>query len=318
MNRQKKIPPFGGNKELMQWLEEAAKERRISHTLILSAPAGAERDAAAMEIAKYILCPEMASDADHLDCVCCRKVDQRIHPDLIILRADNKSGTLSVQKLREELVATLPVFPHEAEKKVYYLADRMLPAAQNLLLKSLEEPPFHTHFILGCEMESEFLTTVRSRSVHLHLSPLTWEEMKEILPEASKQELLFALSGGYLSRATELGEEKVQKAERLIEMMLSALLSRKEYDFLAALEQAEKQKCTEFVLRGMVWLLRGTLGLNPPLEGTLSPLQSRCRQDWSVSKRTNLLALCNRMLAPQIAGRNQMLKMTSFAASLFS
>ena len=105
------------------------------------------------------------------ECRHCRKVFAGIHPDVISVApgVDDKG-----RKRREILVdqvrfisADAQVMPNEARVKVYVVhdADRMNAAAQNALLKLLEEPPASAAFVLCAANPALLLPTVRSRCV---------------------------------------------------------------------------------------------------------------------------------------------------------
>ena len=145
--------------------------KRLSHAYIIAArpDAGFER---ATLLAQEMLCggaPPRPCGA----CRDCRKVRQGIHPDVLILarQTDDKGKPkreIYVDQIRE-LAAAAPVLPGEAERKVFIIRDAgsMNPAAQNALLKLLEEPPSFLSFILIAEGADQLLETVRSRCVLL-------------------------------------------------------------------------------------------------------------------------------------------------------
>ena len=92
------------------------------------------------------------------------KVMNDIHPDVITVLPEEKKKTLSIEiirKMRDDAY----VIPNESERKVYIIAkaELMLDAAQNALLKILEEPPQYATFILLCDTHSVLLGTVLSR-----------------------------------------------------------------------------------------------------------------------------------------------------------
>ena len=129
----------------------------------------------AYALAKAMLCSD--PDAAQRPCGRCRdcqKAEKGIHPDIItIARQTDDNGKLKreiyVDQIRD-LVADAVVMPNEASRKVYIIrdADAMNAAAQNALLKILEEPPRFVSFILIAESAASLLETVRSRCVTLH------------------------------------------------------------------------------------------------------------------------------------------------------
>lgn len=58
-------------------------------------------------------------------------------------------------------------------------ADRMNDSAANAFLKTLEEVPPNTYFILTTSSREKLLQTIRSRCLALHLPPLTDEEVRK-------------------------------------------------------------------------------------------------------------------------------------------
>ena len=119
---------------------------RVSHAYIVASMSEETRREAALRVAAAMLC-ESGGDRPCGECRHCRKVFSGIHPDVVNIApgVDDKG-----RKRREILVdqvrfvsADAQVMPNEAGVKVYVIhdADLMNPAAQNALLKLLEEPP---------------------------------------------------------------------------------------------------------------------------------------------------------------------------------
>ena len=310
--------PFYGNESLLAALDRFALGR-WPHTILLLGPEGSGRHTLAKIIAGMVLCREQGRHTSSDRCLCCQKILRDVHPDFITLTAENKSGALTVRQLRDELVSSLPVFPHEAEKKIYFCASPLAPAGQNLLLKSLEEPPEHTIFLLSGTSEAQFLDTVRSRAVPLQLSPLSEADLRHLIPRAAEQPLLYPLSGGWAGQALSLSDEILETVSQWTDHLLCALLTRKEYDFLAALEQADRKGQADLTLRCAVYLLRVSLGLAPALpDCAAAGTVSRCAADWSAAKRCRILSVIEDYLSANAVGRNKTLRSTALAASLFS
>lgn len=83
------------------------------------------------------------------------------HPDVLYIADGEKLGVEQAKKIRDFLSTK----PYQAEGKVVVLEDGsvLTHEAQNSLLKTLEELPERTLFILGAKSESNFLPTVLSR-----------------------------------------------------------------------------------------------------------------------------------------------------------
>lgn len=147
---------------------------RLSHAYIV-AGAGSAAENKAMELCRAMLC----TGQEHRPCgVCrsCRKMEKGVHPDLISISRQSggrgKSGReIYVEQIRDA-AATLAELPNDGERKVYLIRDAgsMNAAAQNALLKMLEEPPAFVSFVLLAESDRQLLDTVRSRCVIINLN----------------------------------------------------------------------------------------------------------------------------------------------------
>ena len=156
--------------------------------------------ARAQRLAQAMLCAETdAAGTPCGRCRDCRKAQAGTHPDILVIqRLKDEKGKekreIYVDQIRE-IVASAAILPNEAEKKVYILRDAgtMNAAAQNALLKLLEEPPAFDAFILVADNAGQLLETVRSRCVTLYENG-----GEERLPDAAAQ----ALAADYLAAAS--------------------------------------------------------------------------------------------------------------------
>ena len=142
--------------------------QKLSHAYIIIADPE-DGYAAARELAQAMLCSGDVRPCGA--CRDCRKAEKGIHPDIItITRQTDDKGKLRreiyVEQIRE-IVADAAVMPNEADTKVYIIRDAgmMNSAAQNALLKILEEPSRFVAFILVADAAEALLETVRSRCV---------------------------------------------------------------------------------------------------------------------------------------------------------
>jgi len=144
---------------------------RLSHAYILVSPS-ADKLSLAYSLAAHMLCPKGGDSACNM-CSDCRKVLNRVHPDVIVIQRllDDEGKPrreIYVAQIREILSDSV-VLPNEAACKVYIIADGdyMNTQSQNALLKLLEEPPARVRFILCTENPGVFLDTIRSRCIEL-------------------------------------------------------------------------------------------------------------------------------------------------------
>ena len=211
---------------------KAALNAHLFHAYLIEGPAGSGKHTLADLIANALVC-----DGENPPCGTCRqcyKFQQKCHPDIIDLPSD-----LPVDEMRRRL-ADIVLSPNDAKHKVYRIdkAEKMHPAAQNLLLKTLEEPPPYAVFLLLCNAKEGLLETVRSRCQTLTMAPLPEEIIREHFVKTygeynEKAKNAALLSAGFLGKAMELyASEQVEAVTKC-----------------AALEQALRKNDAEAVYR---------------------------------------------------------------------
>ena len=164
---------------------------------------------------------EAGGDAACGTCRSCRMMAKGTHPDLFI---PDRSGTripkippVSAGKDRSksgflsEIIPKLTFAPVMGQWKVVLLDDahELTEVAANFLLKTLEEPPSQTLFILVSAAEHLLLPTVLSRCQRIRFSPLAEDKVAGILVDLGEDPAVAA-------RAAALSDGSVGKARRLI------------------------------------------------------------------------------------------------------
>ena len=159
---------LAGNNALKNSLKHALNER-FPQTVLLSGDDPAALKTLATVLAAGILCEGTGSHPCG-NCLPCRKVEQGVHPDLLIV--DEGEAELKVD-LARQLKAENAIIPNDGERRVTVIhhAQNLNPMAQNALLKELEEPPAYAFFILTAEQPDSLLQTVRSRCTKFALEP---------------------------------------------------------------------------------------------------------------------------------------------------
>jgi len=196
-----------GHDAAQRRLGEAYRSGRFHHAWLLTGPKGIGKATLAYRLAKYILRhPDpAAAPADSLavpsvDQVAAQ-VEARAHPDLLILQraADGAKlkGVINVETSR----AAGEFFSKTAGAGGWRVcivdaAEDMNNAAANALLKTLEEPPSRSLFILVCSQRGKLLRTIRSRCIELPMSRLSPEDTRaalEALPDGAGRDAIKSL-----------------------------------------------------------------------------------------------------------------------------
>ena len=116
-------------------------------------------------------------------CPSCIKLKANSHPDKILIEKRKNKVSFGVEEVRD-MIAKMYIKPFSANKKIFIFSDASLltPAAQNALLKVIEEPPAYGMLILCADKEEDLLPTVLSRIPHkFKLSAPTTEEIQHFL-----------------------------------------------------------------------------------------------------------------------------------------
>ena len=99
------------------------------------------------------------------NCEACAKIIGGFHPDVVTLVREGAANIVPIESVRNQVIARIGLPPHEADVRVFVVeeATSMAPPAANALLKTLEEPPQRTLFVLCTTAPEQLLPTIRSR-----------------------------------------------------------------------------------------------------------------------------------------------------------
>ncbi len=127
----------------------------------------------------YLLCGDLRGSCDELvDQILTHlfpdaevQIRARTHPDLAILEPEGRSRTIHIKSMRERIVEPMAATAYSGGWKVGIIvsADRMELAAANAFLKTLEEPPLRTLFLLLSDAPDAILPTILSRTQRIDL-----------------------------------------------------------------------------------------------------------------------------------------------------
>ncbi|MDP2647333.1 MAG: DNA polymerase III subunit delta' [Desulfobacterales bacterium] len=144
-------------------------------------------------------------------CKSCKKIMSGNHPDIILVKPTG--FFLKIDQIRG-LCQTLAMKPYEARLRVVIISDAqaMNLEAGNALLKILEEPPKRTILILTCTHPSELLPTIVSRCHPIRFSPISRDNLTEMLVgkqglSREKAEVIAASAGGSYARSLRMKEK---------------------------------------------------------------------------------------------------------------
>lgn len=227
-----------GNENVFSIIENMLSHGRIPHAIMLDGAKGLGKRSVAEELAKAILC-----DNSHNYCGVCRSCevyDAGSHPDIKVIKPDNKSNTaISIDAIRE-LGKDAFIKPMMSKRKVYIIenAETMRNEAQNAFLKILEEPPQYVVFILLSESSSMLLDTIISRCTIFNLLPPPPSDALKVvrgkIPEKDVGELesVLSLVDNNIGRALSILSSDDEGVYADVKKLLSLVAAHKSYEML--------------------------------------------------------------------------------------
>lgn len=159
----------------------AASNDRLAHALLFAGPDGIGKAAWAMAFAAWVQCESRGEEACG-ECRSCRQIAAGSHPDVKKIGIPEKKKEIGVDQAREVKRFT-QLRPVGGRYKVVVVenAHTLNTAAQNALLKTLEDPPSQSILILVASSADALLATVRSRCQRVNFQPLTEEDVRNVL-----------------------------------------------------------------------------------------------------------------------------------------
>jgi DNA polymerase III subunit delta' len=204
-------PALRGHVPQRRRLLDRLEAGTLSASMLFSGPEGIGKRRVALELAQRELCFRRTACGR---CEGCRYFHSDPLPlelpNLLRIAPEGKAGLIRIGVIREDDLVEGGVIrwahqappPHCHRWILVEDAHRLHGASANMLLKTLEEPPAGTHFILVTHRPDAVLQTIRSRCERLTFQPLAEAEAWEIATtagwEASDQARWSALSGGTL------------------------------------------------------------------------------------------------------------------------
>jgi DNA polymerase-3 subunit delta' len=221
---------IAGHSRLLSLLSRVIARDSMPPAVLLSGPAGVGKRTTAIAIAQTVNCLQPQSSAGFErdacgECASCRRIARGVHPDVLLVEPGD-TGAIKIEQLRD-VIDRSQYRPFEGRRRVVIIdeADAAGADAQSALLKTLEEPPSASTFILVSSMADSLLPTVLSRCPRLRFGPLTPAEVARVLTEQhgyseADARAAAADADGSIGRALESQSEDLSEAREAAQRIL--------------------------------------------------------------------------------------------------
>ena len=245
------------NERTIELTSRMISKGREPHSVIICGEKGLGKRTIARYLAAQLLC-ENGGGTPCGTCRNCRLVEKNEHPD-VITAVSSETGNYKVEDIRT-IVSDAYISPSEGRYKIYIIPDidrspQTSVQLQNILLKTIEEPPASSVLILTARSKEIFLETIISRTVHLNAAEVSPANAMAYLIRHGKDRQLAEEAvrrcGGNIGRALFYTEDEEERASA--EAALSccrALAAHDEYILLKTLSDSGTKKNSFLTLTG--------------------------------------------------------------------
>lgn len=159
-------------------LTDMVKANKVAHAYLLTGPRGAGKTSTARVLARMVNCEKNVEKLGEPcnECAACQSILNGSAVDVIEIDAASNRGIDDIRELKEKIRLSPAILP----RKVYIIDEvhMLTTEAFNALLKTLEEPPAHSLFILCTTELHKVPDTIVSRCVGIYFTKATSEEMQ--------------------------------------------------------------------------------------------------------------------------------------------
>ncbi len=241
-----------GQDSVIAHLKNAIKLNKVSHAYIINGEQGMGKKIIANAFSMALQCEEEGENPC-MECQSCKQALSKNNPDIRWI-VHEKPGVVSVEEIRKQVNSDVQIKPYKNKHKIYVIdeASKMNIAAQNAILKTIEEPPGYVVIILLTDNKEMLLPTILSRCVSVELRPVNKQVIEKYLVKNEgiadyRAKAVSSFAGGNIGKAIKMAisddfidlKDNVVRLARNIGRMNIA-------DIVAAVKEASSYKDSIF------------------------------------------------------------------------
>jgi len=234
-----------GNANVTEKISVMVSSGRMSHSFLLYGEKGLGKKTLSKYIAMKLLCTNEKFPCG--ECFHCRNIINNTHPDVIWVEHSGKTNSISADTVRK--VCNQASIKPNYDKKIFIFgdADIMNNTAQNILLKSVEEPPEYAYYIFTSKAKDTFLPTILSRVVSMSVTECSDKECINALQSMnySQEQIQDAIScfhGNIGNCIDYLNKGELYTSVEIVKRFTLSILNHDEYELLKVFSELNGNK----------------------------------------------------------------------------
>ncbi len=227
--RPKNFKDVVGQKHITTTLKNQIINNRIAHAYLLCGTRGTGKTSTAKILAKAVNCLNIQDGEPCNECEMCKSINAGLSIDVVELDAASHNGVGNIRDIIDEVQYP----PREAKYKVYIMDEvhMLSDGAVNAFLKTLEEPPSRTIFILATTDPQKLPITILSRCQRFDFTRIKSEDIFERLRRIVKEQGVFA-DDKSLQLIARMSDGAMRDALSVLDQAISMGNSKVDYDEL--------------------------------------------------------------------------------------
>lgn len=211
-----------GNLSIVKALKTSISSNSLPHALIFYGPRGTGKTTTARLVAKTLVCENLQNGDACGTCDTCLQISKGSYPDVIELDAASNNSVENIRYINDKIALS----PSRGKIKLYIIDEvhMLSKGAFNALLKTLEEPPKNTYFILATTEIEKVIDTIKSRCTIFEFKQASIKDLVAKLNYICKEEGV-KISESDLEKIAKASRGGFRDSETLLETMVVGNLS---------------------------------------------------------------------------------------------